>query len=79
VRIAASVGLIVVISAELLAGGGEGIGMFLNESQSGGGNTEIMLAGACWAGLLGLAANAALVGLERVAFRWNTARVEGVS
>ncbi|GAA4097054.1 ABC transporter permease [Actinomadura miaoliensis] len=79
VRIAASVGLVVVISAELLAGGGEGVGNFLMESQSGGGNTEIMLAGACWAGILGLAANAGLVGLERLAFRWNTARVEGVS
>ncbi|GAA2416194.1 ABC transporter permease [Actinomadura vinacea] len=79
VRIAASVGLVVVISAELLAGGGEGVGAFLSESQSGGGDTGLMLAGACWAGALGLAANAGLVGLERVAFRWNTARVEGVA
>jgi NitT/TauT family transport system permease protein len=79
VRISASVGLIVVISTELIAGGGEGIGLFLTESQAGGGDTTVMLAGACWAGALGLAANSGLVGLERVLFRWHTARAEGVA
>jgi NitT/TauT family transport system permease protein len=79
VRISASVGLIVVISTELIAGGGEGIGLFLREAESGGGDTVVMLAGACWAGALGLAANAGLVGLERVLFRWHSARADGAS
>lgn len=74
VRIAASVGLIVVISAELMAAGSDGIGMFLTESQSGGGDTAIMLAGAFWAGVLGLLANSGLIRLERVAFRWHHER-----
>ncbi|MEV4257352.1 ABC transporter permease subunit [Spirillospora sp. NPDC049652] len=79
VRIAASVGLIVVVSAELTAGGGDGIGVYLMQSQSGGGNTDVMLAGALWAGALGLLANAGLLRLERLAFRWHSARTEGVS
>jgi NitT/TauT family transport system permease protein len=43
------------------------------ESQSGGGHPDLMLAGAVWAGTLGLLANMLLVGVERRAFRWNTA------
>ncbi|MDL4774734.1 MULTISPECIES: ABC transporter permease [Thermomonosporaceae] len=74
VRIAASVGLVVVVSTELMAGAGEGVGGFLMESQSGGGHPDLMLAGAVWAGGLGLLANFLLVGLERRAFRWHTAR-----
>ncbi|WP_433462628.1 ABC transporter permease [Spirillospora sp. CA-142024] len=79
VRIAASVALIVVISTELLAGGINGVGIYLSDTQSGGGRTDLLLAGACWAGALGLLANTALFGLERIAFRWHTARVEGVA
>jgi NitT/TauT family transport system permease protein len=73
VRIAASVGLVVVVSTELVAGAGEGVGGYLMESQSGGGHPDLMLAGAVWAGTLGLLANMLLVGVERRAFRWNTA------
>ncbi|MEU8123482.1 ABC transporter permease subunit [Spirillospora sp. NPDC049024] len=79
VRIAASVALIVVISTELLAGGFDGVGIYLGDTQAGGGQTDLMLAGAVWAGVLGLLANLALLGAERMAFRWRTARVEGVS
>nr|BFE28721.1 ABC transporter permease [Actinomadura rugatobispora] len=73
VRIATSVGLVVVVSTELIAGAGEGVGGYLMESQSGGGHPDLMLAGAVWAGTLGLLANMLLVGVERRAFRWNTA------
>ncbi|XVQ08752.1 ABC transporter permease [Spirillospora sp. CA-255316] len=73
VRIATSVGLVVVVSTELVAGAGEGVGGYLMESQSGGGHPDLMLAGAVWAGTLGLLANMLLVGVERRAFRWNTA------
>ncbi|GGT65136.1 MULTISPECIES: ABC transporter permease [Actinomadura] len=79
IRIAASVALVVVISTELLAGGINGVGIYLGDTQSGGGRTDLLLAGACWAGVLGLLANTALFGLERIAFRWNTARVEGIA
>ncbi|MGK5556332.1 ABC transporter permease [Actinomadura kijaniata] len=79
VRISASVALLVSISTELLAGGGDGLGVYLSETQTGSGQVEVMLAVACWAGLLGLLINALLVGAERLAFRWNTARVEGVA
>ncbi|RAY11691.1 ABC transporter permease [Actinomadura craniellae] len=73
VRISASVGLVVVISTELVAGG-EGIGSYLTETQSGGGRPDLMLAGAVWAGVLGLLINAVLVAAERRAFRWHTVR-----
>ncbi|MEV4007277.1 ABC transporter permease [Actinomadura sp. NPDC049753] len=79
IRIAASVALVVVISTELLAGGIDGVGIYLSDTQSGGGRTDLLLAGACWAGVLGLLANTALFGLERIAFRWHTARVEGIA
>ncbi|WP_078965220.1 ABC transporter permease [Streptomyces aureocirculatus] len=61
VRIAASVGLIVAVSAELRAGGDGGLGVYLLGTQSGGGRPDLMVAGACWAGALGVAANAVLV------------------
>jgi NitT/TauT family transport system permease protein len=75
IRISASIGLVVVISAELFAGGG-GLGTYLSETQSGGGRTDLLLAGALWAGLIGLIVNAALVWAERKAFRWLAERTE---
>ncbi|GHE67420.1 nitrate ABC transporter permease [Streptomyces longispororuber] len=68
VRIAASVGLIVAVSAELRAGGDSGLGVYLLQTQSGGGRPDLMVAGAVWAGALGTAANAVLVGAGRLAF-----------
>jgi NitT/TauT family transport system permease protein len=79
VRIALSVGLVVVVSTELVAGPGEGVGGFLMESQTGGGQPDLMLAGAVWAGLLGLVANALLVGMENRAFRWHAAGTGGAA
>jgi NitT/TauT family transport system permease protein len=74
IRLAASIGIIVTISVELLSGGTHGIGVFLIESQSGGGHPAILLAGALWAGLLGLAINVALVRAGRRLFRWHHAQ-----
>ncbi|GAA3231648.1 ABC transporter permease [Actinocorallia longicatena] len=73
VRIAASVGLIVIVSGELLAGDGTGIGGYITETQSSGGHTDLMLAAALWTGVIGVAANSALVRMERRAFRWRAA------
>ncbi|WP_018657736.1 ABC transporter permease [Actinomadura flavalba] len=79
VRIAASVGLVVVVSTELIAGGADGVGGFLSQSQTGGGQPDYMLAGAVWAGLLGLVVNAVLTALERRAFRWHLAGTEAAT
>ncbi|GGV44855.1 ABC transporter permease [Streptomyces spectabilis] len=68
VRIAASVGLIVAISAELRAGGDAGLGVYLLQTQSGGGRPDLMLAGAVWAGALGAAVNGVLVAVGREVF-----------
>ncbi len=72
IRIALAVGLVVAVSAELRAGGESGLGIYLLATQSGGGRPDLMLAGALWAGVLGLMANALVVGVERRAFRWTT-------
>jgi NitT/TauT family transport system permease protein len=70
IRIAASIGLVVAIAAELLGGAVNGVGIFIVQAESGGGHTDLMLAATVWAGLLGLAFNAAFVYLERRAFPW---------
>ncbi|WP_449062418.1 ABC transporter permease [Planomonospora algeriensis] len=74
VRVAAGIALVVVVGAELLSGGTSGLGVFLIEAGSAGGNTDVTLAGAVWAGTLGLLVNALLVKAERGAFRWHFAR-----
>lgn len=71
IRIAASVGLIVVVSSELLAGDGSGIGGYIMNTQSSGGHTDLMLAAALWTGIIGGLVNGGLVQLERRAFRWH--------
>jgi NitT/TauT family transport system permease protein len=76
VRVSAGIALVVVVSAELLSGGTSGIGVFLINAGSSGGNTDVMLASAVWAGVLGLIVNALLVRVERGAFRWHFARTE---
>lgn len=70
VRLAASIGIVVVISAELLSGGDSGIGVFLLKSQTAAGHTDVILAGALWSGVIGLVINAALVRAEKSSFRW---------
>jgi NitT/TauT family transport system permease protein len=79
IRISASVALIVVISTELLSGGDNSIGVYLAQTQSGGGDTSLMLAGALWAGLLGLAINSGLLWLERRTLPWHAVRVEAAA
>lgn len=78
VRLAASIGIIVVISAELLSGGSGGIGVFLLKSNSAAGHTDVILAGALWSGVIGLVINMLLVRAERMAFRWYHERTAAV-
>ena len=77
VRLAASIGFVVAIGAELLGGGAKGIGIFLIQAGSGDGHIDQMLAAAVWAGLFGLGVNALLAHLERRAFPWHHTLARG--
>jgi NitT/TauT family transport system permease protein len=70
IRVSSSIGLIVVVGAELLASADRGIGSFILFASSSGGQMDTVLAGAAIAGLLGLIINAALSSLDRHLFGW---------
>lgn len=71
IRIAAAIALIVAVSAELLAGGGLGIGTWLLSVSQAGVARELLYAGIVVTGLLGLAIDALLVAGERRLFAWH--------
>ncbi|MEV5898289.1 ABC transporter permease [Nonomuraea fuscirosea] len=73
VRIAAGIALVLAVSAELVAGGAAGIGVYVNVAGSGN-RTDLMMAATFWAGVLGVAANLALLAGERRLFHWHRAR-----
>lgn len=70
-RISASIGLVVIVSAELLAATSSGIGAYIFRTSASGGNLDSVLAGAAYAGLLGMIVNAGLAGLDRRWFGWS--------
>ena len=76
VRIAASLGFIIVVGTELFAGATSGIGAFILNSSLGGGSTVTVIAGAAWAGLFGVIINAVLMGIDRRYFAWTRREVE---
>lgn len=71
IRISAGIALIVAVSAELLAGGGAGIGTWMLGVSQAGVSRELLYAGIVVTGLLGLALNALLVAGERRLFAWH--------
>jgi NitT/TauT family transport system permease protein len=71
IRIAAAIALIVAISTELIVGGTTGIGRWILIRQESGGDRAFVYAGTVFAGILGLAINAALVFGERRLFFWH--------
>jgi NitT/TauT family transport system permease protein len=73
IRLASSIAIILNISTGYLTGriSGNGIGAFIAEANTGAGNTSLVLAAALWAGLLGLAANIALLWGERKVLHWH--------
>ncbi|MBF8190440.1 ABC transporter permease [Nonomuraea sp. K274] len=73
VRIAAGIALVLAVSAELLAGGVAGIGVYVNVAANGN-RTDLVMAATFWAGVLGLAANLLLTAGERHLFRWHHMR-----
>lgn len=73
IRIAAGIALVLAVSAELVAGGASGIGVFA--IQAGAGNrTDLIMAATLWAGAFGLLANVSLQAVERRLFRWHWMR-----
>lgn len=71
IRISAGVALVVAVSAELLAGGGHGLGTWMLQRSQAGVPRELLYAGILVTGLLGLAINAALVAGDRRLFPWH--------
>ncbi|MEV0969618.1 ABC transporter permease [Microtetraspora glauca] len=76
IRVASGIAIILAISAELMAGGSEGIGIYITEAASGS-RVDLMLAATLWAGLFGVVADSVMVALERRLFRWHHVRTGG--
>jgi len=70
IRISAPIGLIVVISAELLASADSGIGSYILFVSLHGGHMDSVLAGAAIAGLLGVLINSAFGMVDHRLFAW---------
>ncbi|MWA02663.1 ABC transporter permease subunit [Actinomadura sp. LD22] len=71
VRVAAGIGLIVAVSAELLAGGGSGLGTWLIALNSGVDQTDVVLATIIWMGVLSVVVDTVLMWGKRRLFRWH--------
>ncbi|MEO3858946.1 ABC transporter permease [Acrocarpospora sp. B8E8] len=78
VRLAASVAIILVVSAEVVAGGTNGVGVFISTAGSGN-RVDLMIAATAWVGVFGIAVNSLLVAAEKRVFRWHHSRMAGVS
>jgi NitT/TauT family transport system permease protein len=74
VRIAAGIALVLAVSAELLAGGIAGIGVYVNIA-SNGNRTDLIMAATFWAGVIGVLANLVLLAGERRLFHWHRMRM----
>jgi NitT/TauT family transport system permease protein len=70
IRISASIGVIVVIAAELLASADSGIGSYILFVSTQGGHMDSVLAGAAIAGILGVLINSFFDLIDRRAFAW---------
>jgi NitT/TauT family transport system permease protein len=76
VRVAAGIGLIVVVSTELLAGGGQhGIGTYILQARNAAVDAGVVYAAVAYAGLIGYLADVAMRSAERRLFRWHFARL----
>ncbi|MGC5164678.1 ABC transporter permease [Rhodococcus sp. 105337] len=70
IRVAASIGLIVAVSAELLIGNGEGIGGFILVNSANATNLDIVYAATLVAGVLGVLVSGALALVDNRLFAW---------
>src|SRR5690606_33388210 len=76
VRIAAGIALVLAVSAELVAGGVNGLGVYAVKASSGN-RMDLIMAATLWAGLFGVGANLVLQAAERRLFRWHWLRTGG--
>lgn len=75
VRLAAGVALILTVSTEIVAGRGEGIGVFIFFAGIAvPARMADILAGVFWVGLFGVLVNALMVAFDRRMFRWHHAQ-----
>lgn len=70
VRISASIGLLVAVSAELLIGNGSGIGGYILQNTANATNLDLVYAATLVAGILGVAVNTFMAKADRVLFDW---------
>jgi NitT/TauT family transport system permease protein len=70
VRISASIGLLVAVSAELLIGNGSGIGGYILTNTANATNLDLVYAATLVAGLLGVLVNVVMARLDHVLFGW---------
>ncbi|MEU4577276.1 ABC transporter permease [Nonomuraea sp. ATR24] len=73
VRIAAGIALVLAVSAELVAGGSDGLGVYVVMAGSAN-RMDLIMAATVWAGVFGVLANLALLAGERRLFRWHALR-----
>jgi len=80
VRVSASIALILIISTEILAGGGTesdelwergGLGAFIANVGSGSGRVDLAIAGTFVAGVIGVCINLIFVGIQRRWVNWS--------
>jgi NitT/TauT family transport system permease protein len=71
IRISAAIALIVTVSAELIAGGGRGIGTWMLGVSQAGVARELLYAGIVVSGLLGMLIDTMLLASERRLFGWH--------
>ena len=70
VRVAASIGLIVAVSAELIVGGGTGIGGYILVNSANATNLDLVYAATLVAGLLGVAVSLVMTAVDAKVFGW---------
>jgi NitT/TauT family transport system permease protein len=78
IRISSSIALIVAITTELVAGGGQhGIGMFIIQASSGIGQTAVVFAAVTITGVVGYLLDVGMRRGERSLFRWHFESMRG--
>lgn len=70
IRVAASIGLIVAVSAELLFGSGSGIGGYILLASTSASNLDAVYAATLVAGVLGVLVSAFFAAVDKLAFGW---------
>jgi len=70
IRVSASIGLIVAVSAELLFGNGSGIGGFILLASTSSSNLDAVYAATLIAGVLGVLVSGVFAAIDKLAFGW---------